>query len=436
MGKKLLLTLMVLTFISILTGKMSSDQDLLAAQMLSEPVVTEDPLYDPLVRQFEEFAEQGMGGSRIPGLAVAIVRGNDIIFLKGFGVREAGGYDPIDIHTVFRLASVSKGFTPVLASKLIEEQLLDFDDRIIDYLPDFRLNSASATEELTLRHVLSHTTGLPRHTYSNLLNAGYSYPDIRKRLKDVRLSHAVGTTYNYQNVAYSLSGDVIEQVTGKKYANLLVDQLFSPLGMSDASATYQGILTSNNVALPHRHYRSGVKSIKITPNWYEVGPAAGVNASISDMARWLQFLLGNRPDVLPDALLAEVFKPQVEIPLRDKVLTNWRSLIDGAHYALGWRVLDTSRGDRVVYHGGYVNSYRSEVMLLPDEKIGIVILANAPGALMSECLPAFYQMFCDFRDNNKDLLLAVAERKISRDTVPVPALPYRYPGSVGSMKDR
>lgn len=405
MGKKWLLTLLVLACLSVLTGKRSYTLELpvLSEVGFDRPEVRPDPVLEPLLESFEDFVRYRLEEEGVPGAAIAIVKDSNLIYLNTFGLKENLGYDSIDIHTVFRLASVSKGFAPVLTGMLVEEGVLDWDDRVVDYLPDFQLRSARQTEALTLRHVLSHTTGLPRHTYSNLLDDGVPYPEIRERLQQVRLTHGAGEFYNYQNVAYSLIGDIVEAATGKSYQALLQEKIFAPLEMKDASASYEEMVYGDNFALPHRRRYSHYEPTDLSRTYYDVSPAAGVNASITDLSRWLRFLLGHRPDLLSEKTLAEVFRPHVDIPWKDKTLGNWRSLMDRAHYALGWRVLECGP-DELIYHGGYVNSFRAEVALLPADGLGIAVLSNAPSRFISDCLPVFFELYQDFQRERVEAL--------------------------------
>jgi beta-lactamase class C len=398
MGKKLLLTLLVLTFISALTGKRIYEEQLPDTSDIGffVPEVLPDPDLQPLVERFEAYVTHHLEQEGVPGATIAMVKDSSVIYLKTFGLKEQHTFDSINIHTAFRLASVSKGFAPVLVGMLVEDGVLNWDDRIIDFLPDFKMSKKRHTEELTIRHVLSHTTGLPRHTYSNLLDEGWSYPEIRDMLRNVPVTHPVGAFYNYQNVAYSLVADVVEKATGKTYTQLLKERIFDPLNMRGASASFNELMSYHNIAIPHLRDRYGYQPIPISPNYYTVAPAAGVNATIVDMTQWLQFLLGNNPGLLAGEILDEIFRPQIDILLRDKSIGQWRDLADHFFYALGWRVL-RSDTDTIVYHGGYVNGYRSEVAMIREDNFGIVVLSNAPSNFTSECLPSFFEMYREFK---------------------------------------
>jgi beta-lactamase class C len=158
--------------------------------------------------------------------------------MKGFGVREIGKKDPVDVNTVFRIASVSKCFASFLTGVLVEEKKLAWDDRVVKYVPGFSLSSAEETQKLTLRHVLSHSTGLPFHAYTNLVEDGHTLEEMLSRLKDVPLNGKVGEIYSYQNVAYSLIGEAIKSATGKSYEAWMVEKVFGPLDMENASIDY------------------------------------------------------------------------------------------------------------------------------------------------------------------------------------------------------
>ncbi|MDZ4681168.1 MAG: serine hydrolase domain-containing protein [Saprospiraceae bacterium] len=351
-----------------------------------------DTAFRRIVEEYEAYVEEALVKENVPGAAVAIVKDGKIAYLRGFGLKQTGTRDSIDVHTVFRLASLSKGFAPVLTGLMVQDGVLEWDDPVVRHVPDFRLRDKKSTEMLNLRHILSHTTGLPRHAYSNLLNDGLDYEQIVHKLKDVKLPYKVGKHHDYQNVAYSLIGDVIANSTGRSYNELLVERLFKPAGMKDASAGYDEIMASSNVALPHGVSKNGYYPMDISPRYYSASPAAGVNASIYDMAQWLRLLLGHRQEVIKPATLHEIFTPQVTMPLRESTLYQWRPL-ERAWYALGWRVMERSDTQRLIYHGGFVNGYRGEVAFSPEDQIGIVVLSNSVSNFISESAPRFFDLY-------------------------------------------
>lgn len=345
-----------------------------------------------LVNNFDTHVRKSIDREQFPGAAVVIVKDGMVIFSKGYGVKTLNSTDSVNTYTLFRLASLSKGFASVLAGMLVEDGLFEWDDPVVKYCPDFRLRSREYTDALTLRHVLSHTTGLPRQTYSNLIEAGNTYAQARSRLREVRLTHPPGKHYNYQNVAYSLIGEVMEKKTGRRYEDLLYRRIFLPLEMTNAGSGFGNyFIDTSNVAWPHRLLKNAYTRIPVSPKYYEVSPAAGVNACAADMGNWLLFLLGHRPDLMSKDALDTMFSKQIAVPLAE---TNGRAFpkAEEAWYGLGWRgVLSNER--KVIYHGGYVNGFRSEIAFIPSEDVGIAILSNSPSWFINSSMGRFFEMY-------------------------------------------
>lgn len=356
-----------------------------------------NPYVQKLLSAYEQELLKLMYQTKTPGLAVAIVQDSTILFMKTYGVREVGTKDSVDEHTVFRLASVSKCFAPLLTGLLVEDGVLRWQDRVVEHLPSFELKSKLNTDSLRLTHVLSHTTGLPYHTYTTLVEDRRDLPYMLGELKNVSPIGAPGELYSYQNVAYSIIAEVMRARTGKTYEALMAERVFGPLNMGDASMTFDGIIQSRNVAKPHLHLGRGWKATTISDTYYNVGPAGGVNASISDMAQWLTAMLGCRESFVSAQTLDKIFSPVVKARTKNRYFRKWVGRSD-SHYALGWRVLNFER-DTLLYHGGYVRGYRSEVALDRNSRIGICVLSNGPGRLVDNSVPIFFNMFYNQRDS-------------------------------------
>lgn len=358
----------------------------LSAQMLEgQPNLVE------VVAQFEKFVQDTMAQCNAPGAAIAVVKDDRIIYLKGFGVREIGKAEAVDIHTVFRLGSVSKGFAAVLTGVLVQDGILNWDDRIIDYCPDFSLKSAQSTQNLTIRHILSHTTGLPQHTFTDRVEAHVPFDEIVKELRNVQPISPVGKVYAYQNVTFSLIGNVVQAATSETYQTLIEQRLFEPLGMTDASVGREAFMAASNRAMPHVHRASGWKVAEIKNAYYSIPPAAGVNASILDMAKWLRAVMGGAPQVISQSTIREITAPVVRTP-QERRRHRWGELLNEAYYGLGWRVYDYG-GKKLVYHGGWVSGYRSEIGFLQEDRIGVVVLMNFENAISSYFLPKFFELY-------------------------------------------
>jgi beta-lactamase class C len=238
---------------------------------------------------------------------------------------------------------------------------------------------------------------LPYHTYTTLVEDGQDLASMLTELKNVNIIASPGELYSYQNVAYSIIGEVIRSRTGKPYEQLMEEKVFGPLKMRDASMTYGDMVKNENVAKPHLHWRKGWKTTSILDTYYNVGPAGGVNASISDMAEWLKAMLGTRDAFVSDKTLEKIFSPVVKAKTKNRYFRKWVGKSD-SHYALGWRVLNFEN-DTLLYHGGYVKGYRSEVAIDRRSNIGICVLSNGPGRLIDNSVPMFFNLFYNERDS-------------------------------------
>jgi beta-lactamase class C len=364
-----------------------------------EPIaeVEANPFVVKLVNDYQDKMLDIFNKTKTPGLAIAIVKDSTIVYMKAFGLREVGTRDSLNIHSVFRLASVSKCFAPLLTGLLVEGNVLHWDDHVVRYLPYFELKTKEKTDSLKLTHVLSHTTGLPYHTYTTLIEDGVPLKEMLAQLKNVNLIASPGEIYSYQNVAYSIIGEVIRSATGKSYQDEIAEKIFGPLKMHDASITYQGIMNNDNVARPHLNWRKGWRTTRISDTYYNVAPAGGVNASISDMAAWLKVMLGTKKGFIKKETLDKIFTPVVKAKTKNRYFRKWVGRSD-SHYALGWRVLNF-KNDTLFYHGGYVNGYRSEVAIDRRSHIAICVLSNGPGRLVDNSVPMFFNLFYNQRDS-------------------------------------
>lgn len=352
------------------------------------------PWLPEMLGDYEDYVMSLMEETHTPGSAIAIVKDGQILMSKGFGTRAATSTQTVDEHTVFRLGSVSKGFAPILTGLLVEDGILQWDDKVTKYLPDFYLSEKENTDSLTIRHLLSHTTSLPKHAYTNLIEEGYTFDEMVEELKTVALIGKVGRYYSYQNVVYSLISDIVEVATGKTYSELMEERVFQPLEMLHASANCDDFMNGENIAFPHKNRGHKCVPTDILENYYTVVPAAGVNASISDMGKWLKAMLGYNAHFIQDSTLAEVFEPVIRTPRRNRQFAHWKYM-KRAYYAMGWRVFNFPN-EQLVYHGGYVNGYKTEIAFLPNKKLGIAILSNAPTRFSYQALPIFFKMMEDY----------------------------------------
>ncbi|QDH69283.1 serine hydrolase domain-containing protein [Marilutibacter alkalisoli] len=337
------------------------------------------------VQRFERMAQQLVADRNVPALAMAIVHEGKVLSARGYGVTDMQNARPVDSHTVFRLASLSKGFASTMAGLVVNDGALRWDSRVDQYLPDFRLSDPHASQQVSVADLLSHRLGLPYNAYDRDLERYVDYRTLTRRLSTPTLKCQPGTCYAYQNVAFSLIGDIVFAATGNFYSEEVQRRLFKPLGMNDASLGLEGIESSPSWARPHVRTRGGWVSVSPKPTYYQLPPAAGVNASASDMAQWLIAQTGHRPDVIARPLLATLHEPLVDTP--GEMRASWRrERLSSAGYALGWRVYDYA-GQRMIYHGGAVQGYRGMIAMLPQRELGVVVVWNSESSLPSGLVP-------------------------------------------------
>lgn len=365
--------------------------------VLPEPIslpASENSLPDlPAFRDFISFMARELDSSHTVGAAYTIVHNGDVAYTGTFGKREYGTDLEVNSHTLFRLASVSKGFAGALACFLELDGAFSLDDRVVDHYPGFALKDSMSTENLTIRHLLSHTTGLVPYAYDNLVEADQELPDIIERLDEVDISAPPGELYGYQNVLFSMLDPIARRSTGVPYQVLLEEKIFKPLGMEDASAGPVDMEKNNNLAYPHVRTRAGYVSLNPHKGYYNVMPAAGVNASISDMEQWLLALLGQKPEMMPDTVLTSLSTPLIYTPLKWRYTRYWKPFRE-RYYSLGWRIYNY-QGRKIVYHGGYIRGYRAEIAFCPEENVGIAFLQNSPNGLASRCVPTFFDLYLE-----------------------------------------
>ena len=337
-------------------------------------------------RDFVYWLKKNSDEKKIPGAALAIVSREGIMYLQTWGVSSVGDKSPITNDSVFRIASMSKTFAGAAAALLVEKNLQSWDQKVIDIFPSLIIGNNSSSQEITLKHLVSHSTGLMPHSYSNMLDDGVVYEKIKEKFHEIPTVCSPGECYGYQNVIFSLIADIIEESTNIGYGKFLEEEIFKPLGMTNASVGLDAFMNNPNATAPHRTVRGSWRVTSTNPAYYSVAPASGINATIFDMTMWLRANLGAFPEVMPPTFLENLHKPIIDTPYGN-YFNRW-SGIEKAYYATGWRVFDYN-GLRVVHHGGGVRGFRSEMAFVPEGNIGMVLLFNAESNLANEVVPAF-----------------------------------------------
>ncbi len=337
---------------------------------------------------FDVFFRQLIADRDYPGAAFAIVSRDQILHIATVGHTTAARKHPINTQTTFRLASVSKPFAAEVVGLLVEDGTLRWDDPVIRYIPDFKINGD--TSQIRIQHLLGQSTGLMPHAYDNLLEHGKSMDTIWKRMSDLSYLCEPGKCYGYQNSIFSLVDPLVRQATAIPYETLVEQRIFKPLDMNTASMGYEAFIENPNHAEPHTRRMGHWKTVAVQRNYYRAAPAAGVNASILDMSKWLQAQLGSKPEVLSPEMVGNLFKPRIKTR-REMYRKQWKTMLSSAHYGLGWRIYQLGE-EQLIYHGGWVSGFRADVAFSLQHNIGIVVLLNAESSGISELTTRFWQM--------------------------------------------
>ena len=342
-------------------------------------------------RQVDRRLRQLMERPAMVGLAIGIVEGGQIRFLKGYGETVAGSGDPVTVDTVFRWASLSKGVAGDMVALLAEENKLSLFDPANRWSHTLRL-PGGAEARATVADVLSHRLGLFGHAQDSKLEDNHDPRMLRMQLAALNAICAPSQCHAYQNVAFDAASEMVERVTGRPYGEVVRERLFLPLGMTSASMTRAQLLAARSWARPHVGGRTS-RPVEVAEAYYRVPAAGGVNSSIKDLALWMRAQMGLVPDVLPARLLAKVQERLVPTPIENRRRRKQAERIGNSAYGLGWRIYDYA-GRRVIGHRGGVRGYRSLILFDPALKAGVVALWNSstaqPGGIELEVMDMLY----------------------------------------------
>lgn len=358
-----------------------------------QPQVKKLTALDSFILDYSEYFSHQLAICNCPGAALAIVKDTTMTWVQGYGVANLSTGLKTNGETIFRLASVSKGFAALLAAKLVDQGLLHWNDPVIKYIPDFALNPISETPKMTVTQVLSHSLGLPYHSYTNLVEEGMSLSNIIPLFKTVPLNLVPGQRYAYQNAAFAMIEKILEQASGGiPFSSLMKRELIQPLHLQRLSFTYEEMLRDSNAAAPHKrdsinHYRQ----VPLSTKYYNVVSAGGINASASDMATYIKLLMGQYPDMIHQHALDSMFAPRINTEHHRREYNYWPGVTQ-SYYGLGWRILDMGDHHRY-YHGGYANDFRAEIAIDPSYKLGITGLFNAPCPVSDFLIPSFFEHY-------------------------------------------
>ncbi len=324
------------------------------------------------VAKLEQLAEATVADGGVPALAIGVVHDDKVVFLKGFGVREAGKPEKVDADTVFQIASMSKPISATVVAALVSDGIVSWDSKISDLDPAFRLTAPYPTSELTVRDLFSHRSGLPGTAGDDLEEIGYDRTEILRRLRFVSPSSSFRAGYSYSNFGLTEGAVAAAKPTGKPWEAIAEDKLYRPLGMASTSSRHADFVSHANRAALHIK-DNGAWTARVERQPDAQAPAGGVSSTVRDLVQWLRLELANgshdgKPLIKTGAI------DQTHIPLMARGLNP----VSGGQsfYGLGWNVEFGRHGLSWGHAGAFSVGARSLVTLFPKQQLGIVILAN------------------------------------------------------------
>jgi CubicO group peptidase (beta-lactamase class C family) len=360
----------------------------LAAQPISAPLppgVTPAKVKTALP-ELEKLTTDLLKKTGVPGLAIAAVHQDQVVYAKGFGVREAGKPDAVDADTVFQLASVSKPLGSTVVAGLVGDHVVKWDDRIIDHDPGFQMHDASVTAALTIRDTYAHRSGLPDHAGDLLEDMGYDRAEILRRLRFVPTENNFRSHYAYTNFGLTEGALAAAKAAGKSWEDLSEDRLYKRLGMTATSSRLSDFLARTNRARGHVLI-DGKWMAKYQRKPEAQSPAGGASSSVSDMAQWMRLHLNggtfDGEPIISAQALAETYRPHMVTEPQPTRTAGERY----GFYGLGWNVDYDELGRVMLSHSGaFALGAATAVYLLPVDRLGVVVLTNAQPIGLPEAL--------------------------------------------------
>jgi CubicO group peptidase (beta-lactamase class C family) len=312
----------------------------------------------------------------VPGVAVAVVNDGAVELIESFGQRDVDADLPVTDHTLFAIASCTKAFTTALIGMLVRDGLVEWDKPVREYLPYFRLHDPVASELATVRDLLSHRTGLPRHDVVWYGNPRLDRREVvAQRLRHLPLSKGIRESYQYNNLMFMTAGLLAGEVLGSTWEDAIRAKLFEPLGMS--ASRFSPAEASATPDWSHAYRKNAGTTEELPRKDFPVcGPAGSIYSCTADMAKWLSFTV----DETSRDIVQETWKPV--IPTGEE--SPWPEVFS-VGYAMGW-VVESHRGQRVLQHGGSIDGFGSQVAIIPEKRLGLAVLTNLDGSSLPSVL--------------------------------------------------
>ncbi|MBD2754407.1 serine hydrolase [Spirosoma validum] len=342
-------------------------------------LVHAQPISSP---QIDALVQRTLTTFDVPGIAVAVVKDGKVIHSKGYGVRSLKTNEKVDENTLFGIASNSKAFTAASLGILMDEGKLKWDDKVIDYIPEFHMYNAYVTEEFTIRDLLTHRSGLGLGAGDLMFwpdSSNFTMKDIIHNLRYLKPVSGFRTKYDYDNLLYMVAGEVIERVSGKSWEAFVEERIMKPLGMNRSAGTYSRLADKANVIDAHAPVNGKVQVI--SRDIFRFGNSAGgINSSVADMSKWVitQLNRGKYGENLSKQLFSEkvhadMWSSQTILPVSPTPVPPYNTHFSA--YGLGWGLSDVN-GYKQVTHTGGLAGMVTQVTLLPERQLGIIVFTN------------------------------------------------------------
>jgi len=375
------------------------------------------------------YVNRGLENWKIPGAAVLIVKDGKIVIAKGYGVKEIGTNDKVDENTLFMIGSNTKAFTGTALALLEHEGKLNLEDKVMKYLPDFKMKDEWVTKQLNLQDIVSHRMGLDTYQGDFMYwTSDLTSDEVLDKFGMLKPKYDFRTKYGYTNAGYIIAGKIIEKVSGLKWEDYLKEKIFEPLKMKNTISLYNEYSLATNISKPHTLINSNISKISF-PNLDNLAPAGGIVTSIIDISNWIITQLDSGRFESESVIPIEVIK-RIRQPLTiDAVSAEYYPFNRNnfSLYGMGWW-LDDYEGEKIVYHSGGVNGFLSSITLIPEENLGIAIFTNTDHnyfswAMRAEVTDAFlglpYRNYSDYYLNlfNKKKEDRIKDIQILQDSV-------------------
>ena len=349
----------------------------------------------------------------VAGFAVAVVEKNKIVYSKGFGYRDYAAKKPVTPNTLFAIGSCTKAFTSSLLGMLEKDGKLSLDKKATEYLPALHFFNNDMNEKITLRDMMTHRTGLPRHDYSWYLFPAASRDSLLQRIKYLEPNTGIRERWQYNNFMFLTQGMITEKITGKSWEENIKEKIFMPLGMSRSNLSIKNMERDDDVSLGYTLKKdSSIKKLDYF-NIDGMGPAGSINSSVTEMANWVITWINNGKfngkEIIPESYTREAISAQMAVggALPEKESPD----IYFSNYGLAW-FLSSYRGHYRVEHGGNIDGFSASTSFFPSDSIGIIVLANQNGSAIPSVarnLIADRMLKLQYRNWSNELKLAAAK---------------------------